>query len=89
MVETNDGFVIAEADLKLRGPGEFFGTRQSGVPDLRVADLLRDVAVLEAARTEGERMLAADPLLRAAGHGPLRGYLLRRFEDSAALLAVG
>ncbi|MBM3451158.1 MAG: ATP-dependent DNA helicase RecG, partial [Armatimonadetes bacterium] len=89
MVETNDGFAIAESDLVLRGPGDFFGTRQSGVLDLRVADLLRDAQLLEIARSEADRLLAADPGLRGREHGGLRGSLLRRFEDSAALLAVG
>ncbi|OGI02054.1 MAG: ATP-dependent DNA helicase RecG [Candidatus Melainabacteria bacterium GWF2_37_15] len=50
MVQTNNGFVIAESDLKLRGPGEFMGTRQSGVPDLMLADIIRDASVLEIAR---------------------------------------
>ena len=55
MVETNDGFKLAEVDLQLRGPGEFFGTRQSGLPEFRVADLLRDAAILEEARRERAR----------------------------------
>ena len=50
MVETNDGFRIAEADLEIRGPGEFLGTRQAGVPDFRVANLLRDARMLDVAR---------------------------------------
>ncbi len=52
MVSTEDGFRIAEADLEIRGPGDFLGTRQAGLPDLRVANLLRDQRVLEWARTE-------------------------------------
>ncbi len=52
LVETTDGFVIAERDLALRGPGDFFGTRQSGLPTLRVGDLLRDHALMEEARRE-------------------------------------
>jgi ATP-dependent DNA helicase RecG len=52
MVETTDGFKIAEKDLELRGPGEFIGTRQSGLPSLKVANLLRDGRILEAARQE-------------------------------------
>ena len=52
MTQTNDGFVIAEKDLQLRGPGEFLGTRQSGLPDLIISDIVRDAKVLEMARNE-------------------------------------
>ena len=52
MTETNDGFVIAEKDLQLRGPGEFLGTRQSGLPDLIISDIVRDAKILEIARNE-------------------------------------
>src|SRR5579864_401838 len=58
MVDTNDGFKIAELDLELRGPGEFFGTRQAGMPDFRVANIIRDAQLLEAARREAEAVLA-------------------------------
>lgn len=57
LVESNDGFYIAEMDMKLRGPGEFFGTRQSGIPGLRLADLVRDSDVLESARREAAAFL--------------------------------
>jgi len=52
MEQTNDGFVIAEKDLQLRGPGEFLGTRQSGLPDLIISDLIKDAKTLEIARIE-------------------------------------
>ena len=57
LVDSNDGFHIAEMDMKLRGPGEFFGTKQSGVPGLRLADLIRDTDVLELARGEAQALL--------------------------------
>jgi ATP-dependent DNA helicase RecG len=57
LVESNDGFYIAEMDLKLRGPGEVFGTRQSGIPGLRLADLVRDSEILEQARGEARRFI--------------------------------
>jgi ATP-dependent DNA helicase RecG len=57
MVRTNDGFEIAEKDLELRGPGEFFGTKQAGMPSLRVANLLRDRKVLEAAKLEAAALV--------------------------------
>ncbi len=89
MVETNDGFRIAEADLQLRGPGEFFGTRQSGLPQFRVADLLRDAAILEEARAEAQAIVAADPELRDAAHRGLRERLLARWRGKLALASVG
>ncbi len=58
LVDSNDGFFIAEMDMKLRGPGEFFGTKQSGVPGLRLADLMRDGDILELARVEAERLIS-------------------------------
>jgi ATP-dependent DNA helicase RecG len=61
LTESNDGFYIAEMDLKLRGPGEFFGTRQSGLPSLRVANILRDQEILEAARREATSLVAHPP----------------------------
>ena len=89
MTETNDGFRIAETDLQLRGPGEFFGTRQSGLPEFRVADLLRDAALLEEARREALAIVAADPELRAAEHRGLRAALLARWRGKLALASVG
>jgi ATP-dependent DNA helicase RecG len=58
MVESGDGFYIAEMDLRLRGPGEFFGTRQAGLPALRIGNILRDQELLELARSEAEAFLA-------------------------------
>ncbi|HEY7209027.1 MAG TPA: ATP-dependent DNA helicase RecG, partial [Bryobacteraceae bacterium] len=58
LVESNDGFYIAEMDMKLRGPGEFFGTKQSGIPGLRLADLRRDADILEMAKSEAEKVIA-------------------------------
>ncbi len=60
---SNDGFVIAEEDMKLRGPGDFFGSRQSGLPSLKIASLMTDSRILYAARDEAERILEADPML--------------------------
>jgi ATP-dependent DNA helicase RecG len=74
MVETQDGFVLAQKDLEMRGPGEFLGTRQSGLPELQVAELA-DVRLLETARREAERTLADDPTLAAPPVAPLRERL--------------
>jgi ATP-dependent DNA helicase RecG len=89
LVATNDGFRIAEVDLELRGPGEFFGTRQSGLPEFRVADLLRDAAVLDDARREALAIVASDPELRASEHRGLRAALLGRWRGKLDLASVG
>ena len=89
MVSTNDGFRIAEVDLELRGPGEFFGTRQSGLPEFRTADLLRDAALLEEARREAQAIIAADPELRDPAHRALRASLLARWRGKLALASAG
>ncbi len=73
---TQDGFKLADEDLKLRGPGEFFGTRQSGLPDLRMAKL-SDTALLEIARKEAARLFAADAELKAPEHTALSNELAR------------
>jgi ATP-dependent DNA helicase RecG len=89
MVETTDGFKIAEVDLQLRGPGEFFGTRQSGLPEFRVADLLRDTAILEDARREAQAIIAEDAELRSPVHRGLREALLTRWRGKLDLASVG
>jgi ATP-dependent DNA helicase RecG len=89
MTGTNDGFRIAEVDLELRGPGDFFGTRQSGLPEFRVADLLRDGAMLEEARREAFALVQADPQLSASEHRGLRGALLARWRGKLDLAGIG
>jgi len=89
MAATNDGFKIAEVDLQLRGPGEFFGTRQSGLPEFRVADLLRDAAILEEARLEAQTIIAEDAELRQTVHRGLRQALLTRWRGKLDLASVG
>jgi ATP-dependent DNA helicase RecG len=81
MVDSSDGFYIAEMDLKLRGPGEFFGTRQSGLPALRIGNIIRDQDVLELARNEAQAFIAAPPtpedLRRAVNY--IRQHWQRRY----------
>jgi ATP-dependent DNA helicase RecG len=84
---TNDGFLIAEEDLRLRGPGEFFGTRQSGLPDLRAANIIRDADLLEKARTEAFDMVRNDPTL--AQYPQLRDLLNRKWQGRLGLISVG
>ena len=87
--ETTDGFRIAEADLALRGPGDFLGTRQAGLPDFRVANLLRDTALLRAARDEAVTWLAADPDLSRPESQALRAVLAHRWRGRLGLARVG
>ncbi|HTU25341.1 MAG TPA: helicase-related protein, partial [Pirellulales bacterium] len=89
LVESNDGFYLAETDFQLRGPGELVGDRQSGMPALRVADLARDRDVLEQARADAQALLAADPGLAAPEHELLRERVARRYGRSLALGDVG
>ena len=68
MVKTHDGFRIAEEDLSIRGPGEFFGTRQSGMPDLRIAHIVRDARLLQEARKEAFKIIEKDPEVKEFPH---------------------
>lgn len=89
MVATNDGFKIAEQDLRLRGPGELYGTRQHGLPDLRIADLIRDVNLLHVARAEAFDLVQSEPGLKSDEHQPLRKALERFCGGKLEKLAVG
>ena len=88
VVRSQDGFAIAEADLAIRGPGEFFGTRQSGLPELRVAHLLRDAKVLEEARACAQRILEEDPTLARPDHQALRSAMGRRWAGRLSLMTI-
>jgi len=76
--KTLDGFKIAEEDLRIRGPGEFFGTAQHGLPEMKLADLIDDFQLLTRARRDVEDILARDPNLSQAEHSKLRRELIRR-----------
>src|SRR5438552_19123346 len=86
---STDGFHIAEADLALRGPGDFLGTRQAGLPDFRVADPPRDTALLRAAREEAEALLTADADLSRPESAALRDGRALRLQGRAGLARVG
>ncbi|AZK47001.1 ATP-dependent DNA helicase RecG [Paenibacillus lentus] len=77
MTETDDGFEVARRDLELRGPGDFFGTKQSGVPEFRIADMVSDFAVLEAARDDAAQLVGDASFWTSPQYEPLRGYLQR------------
>jgi ATP-dependent DNA helicase RecG len=87
-----DGFAIAEKDLELRGPGEFMGTRQSGLPEIRVGNIIRDHAVLESARTEALAVLESMELPAGAvraDHQALLDHMRRQWGDRIGLMDVG
>ena len=79
MEKTNDGFRIAEEDLRLRGSGEFFGTRQHGLPDLKYADLVHDLKIVEVARKDAFEIVGNDPHLREEQHQIIRGYFQENY----------
>jgi ATP-dependent DNA helicase RecG len=88
-VGSDDGFVIAREDLRLRGMGDLFGERQSGVATFRVADPLRDELLNETARDAADRLLAEDPELESAANAPIRRVLGERYARSLELFRVG
>jgi ATP-dependent DNA helicase RecG len=89
MVETTDGFRIAERDLEIRGPGELFGARQSGVPPFRIAVIPRDLELLALARRDAEAWIEEDPLLTQPPHTLLRRRLLKAHGQWLGLGDVG
>jgi ATP-dependent DNA helicase RecG len=88
-VRTDDGFEIAREDLRLRGMGDLFGERQSGVPTFRIADPMRDEALNLRAREAAAALLARDPGLEAAEHAGLRRVIGERYARSLELFRVG
>ena len=89
MTRTNDGFELAEADLEIRGPGEFFGTRQSGLPDFKIANILRDASLLEIAKSEANRLAKADPSLSQPTHQVLKEVLQTQWRGHLKMASIG
>jgi len=81
MEKTNDGFEIAEADLRLRGPGDFLGTKQSGLPEFLFADITRDQDLLELARSAALQLLSEDPELSSPLHQALKAVFTPYLEQ--------
>ncbi len=88
-VKTRDGFEIAEADFRLRGPGQFFGTHQSGMPELKIADLMADTEVLAEARTRAMELVKSDPTLSKDEHLPLKRRIAQVLGRRLGLVDMG
>ena len=85
LCSTSDGFAVAQFDLETRGPGDFFGSRQHGLPTLQIADLMNDTRTLHAAQAEASALLAADPLLEASEHSLLAAQVEQMFTRAGAM----
>ena len=85
LCSTSDGFAVAQFDLETRGPGDFFGSRQHGLPTLQIADLMNDTRTLHAAQAEAAALLAADPLLEATEHSLLAAQVEQMFTKAGAM----
>ena len=85
LCSTSDGFAVAQYDLETRGPGDFFGSRQHGLPTLQVADLMNDTRTLHAAQSEAAALLAADPLLERPEHDLLARQVEQMFDQAGAM----
>lgn len=86
MTRTSDGFKIAEMDFRLRGPGEFFGTRQHGLPELRISDPIKDFPILKKARDDAFALVAHDPQLTMEAHFKIRERVMETFQDRLELV---
>lgn len=89
MVESDDGFYIAEKDLELRGPGDLLGTKQSGVPSFKLANIIEDVDLLEKAKKLSDQLLVDDPYLASEQNKGLKSYLALRYRDASELFRIG
>jgi ATP-dependent DNA helicase RecG len=89
MEETTDGFKIAEEDFSIRGPGEFLGTRQSGIPDFRVANIARDIKIFHEARKEAFQLVERDPSLSFPEHSATKLVLKERWKGRLELASIG
>ena len=86
MTQTNDGFRISQEDLRLRGPGDFFGQRQHGLPAMKIADLSCDMRLLDEAQTAARQLMEKDPELTDPAHRPLRRRIRQLFDTNADML---
>jgi len=88
MEETNDGFKISEKDLEIRGPGEFFGTRQHGLPELRIANIFKHMKILKIAQQEARYIIGEDPKLISFENRLLKKEIIDKFEQQAREISL-
>ena len=86
MCDTNDGFEIAEEDLKIRGPGDFFGNKQHGLPNFKIANIIEDTKILKICKKEAENILLKDPKLELKEHKNIKNNILKLFLDDKCIL---
>jgi len=89
MVKHLDGFKIAEVDMKLRGPGDIFGVKQSGFPELKYSDIIKDGDLLLQAKTDAFEIIASDPQLLKEEHAVIRKNLLEHYSENLKYAKVG
>jgi ATP-dependent DNA helicase RecG len=89
MEKTTDGFIIAEEDLSIRGPGDFLGTRQSGLPDFRIASIIRDARILNDAKEDAFALAARDPFLEKPEYVILKEMLILKWQGKLDLARTG
>ncbi|MBN1347898.1 ATP-dependent DNA helicase RecG [candidate division KSB1 bacterium] len=89
MAKTNNGFEISEVDLQIRGPGEFFGTKQHGLPELKLADILKDQKLLNQTRADAFELVSTDPQLLAENVAPVRRHFVDFYQQKYGLVHVG
>jgi ATP-dependent DNA helicase RecG len=88
MEETNNGFIIADEDLKLRGPGEFFGIKQSGFFQFKIANMITDGPIIRDARKAAFKLIESDPDLQESQHRLLREIFLQEYADQLEMIAL-
>jgi len=89
MTQTQDGFMIAQEDLEIRGPGEFFGTKQHGLPELKIGNIISDIDIMEIARKEAVNIIKSDPELSAKENYLIKRNFLQSFKHRIDLAKVG
>ena len=88
MEETNDGFKISEKDLEIRGPGEFFGTRQHGLPELKIANIFKHMKILKIAQQEARYIIGEDSKLQNSKNKLLKNEIIDKFEHAAREISL-